>query len=96
VSELPISYRNQDGCHDCRHVFVKYEHDDPPFYFCTLNAPPRPLCCSVAMDETVPDDGTIDFVSFREANKRWEEWASVREVQAYGICDHHSPMDAAP
>ena len=53
----PESYAEQDGCHNCAVVFVKYEYDEGQRYFCTCGAPPRPPCLSVAMKHHKTEDG---------------------------------------
>lgn len=44
-------YRCQHGCHDCRHVVCVYDYDEPERLYCGLDAPPRPRCGSVGMNE---------------------------------------------
>jgi len=44
-------YREQNGCHNCVHLFRWYEYDSESEYFCLLDAPERPLSGSVAMGE---------------------------------------------
>jgi hypothetical protein len=97
MAELPQTYRVQDGCHNCKHVFIYYEHDCGETGYCTLNAPPRPPCRSVAMDEC-PSDPSIpesdwngQFESNCKAHQAWMDWAMHRMVSDSGICDSHAP-----
>lgn len=76
----PDSYRERDGCHNCEHVFIRGEYDEPPYLYCTRGAPPRPPCCSVAMGECDLDD--------EERNKKWDAWKRGRRVRREGICNH--------
>lgn len=73
------SYRVQIGCVNCRHVFVREEYDHGDELYCTLNAPPRPLCMSVYMGESGCSDG--------QGQEKWEEWSRLRNVLPHGICD---------
>ena len=73
-----INYREHDGCRNCQYVFVKHDFDGVGPYCCTLNAPPRPPCLSVAMGECDRSDGGID---------KWFTWQEGREVKPFGICD---------
>lgn len=75
---LPAGYFVQNGCHNCQHCFLKYDYDSYPSYFCTYNAPPRPNCLSVAMDE---------WGENAEEREAWHGWSENREVKSYGICD---------
>ena len=80
---LNESYRNQPGCHNCGHVFVLVETDNPLTYCCTLNAPPRPLCMSLAMREHIPWSSR----NHKRTVDAWESWSDCRWVKAWGICD---------
>jgi hypothetical protein len=80
---IPESYRRQDGCYNCGKCFIKSEYDDENLYYCTMNAPKRPPCLSVAMSESSFDYGS-DFHNMYEA---WEAWAKDRDVSAWGICN---------
>ena len=78
-----INYRVQNGCGNCVHVFRRFEYDEDDEFYCTLNAPPRPLCGSVAADEWWRYSDTE-----REARAdAWYEWRHGREVEARGFCD---------
>lgn len=103
------NYRVQPGCHNCRHAFVKYEYDDSNEYFCTLGAPERPICGSVAMDENfsskrpygditgVPDnDRCTDMDPFSIAMGEWEKWSGTRLVFHSGVCDSYEAAPPAP
>ena len=43
------TYRVQDGCADCHHVFVRKEYDSDDELYCNFGAPERPPCMSVSM-----------------------------------------------
>lgn len=48
----PASYREvQNNCANCKNSEMTYDYDEFNYYYCTKNAPPRPFCGSVAMDE---------------------------------------------
>lgn len=86
ISEkLTRNYRIVDGCHNCEHAFAMHEYDEAPRYFCRKNAPERPLCLSVYMQE-VPKDN-----DFSKAYYAWKEWSDDREVEAFGTCDWWTP-----
>lgn len=88
----PESYREQYACVNCMHVFKRTEYDDPPEYYCTLNAPKRPLCMSVSMDEhllrSAPRQVDAGF-------ETWDLWSDGRGVEAFGICDEHAQLTVA-
>ena len=78
------NYIVQDGCHNCKKVFKRYDYEQLNEYFCTINAPLRPLCMSVAMDES-PDydrDSEFDNIYYK-----WDKWKENREVRSWGKCD---------
>lgn len=54
----PNGYTEQSGCHNCEHRFEKDDYDDPTEYFCAFDAPMRPLCGSVSMEECFDDGAT--------------------------------------
>ena len=85
-----IGYREQDGCHNCRHVFVLREHDDPDTLYCTEDGTTRPPTPWVAMDEIADVlDGEDWHKRMRVINKAWDAWAEGREVHPAGICDQY-------
>ena len=65
------NYIVPDGCWNCEHVFKRYDYDEPDEYFCTFNAPKRPLCMSVSMSED-PDNNEVEW-------EEWEEWEAWEE-----------------
>lgn len=91
---LPQSYHVQDGCHNCGHVFVRAEYEEGYSYYCTLNAPPRPLCFSVEMNEALIDVRMPDreYLAKRDA---WYVWAAAQRVDAWGKCDEWKPWKEA-
>ena len=90
---IPKSYNNYDTCRNCEHVFIRTDYDDCPGYFCTREAPERPLCNSVGMRETIGNkhpDLSWDKQEILQHNnyKAWDEWSIPREVFAWGVCDN--------
>jgi hypothetical protein len=83
--KVPETYRQQDGCWNCRHSDATWEWDEGVTLYCTEGAPPRPLCDSVAMSEQWRD-GAAEYEEDRNA---WEEWSKDREVARWGICDRY-------
>lgn len=59
----PRKYIVQDGCWNCKSVFIKIDYDEETGYFCTFGAGPRPPCCSSSMKEspTTSVDLTTDL-----------------------------------
>lgn len=87
------NYRVQHGCRDCAHVFKAYEYDCDTEFYCTLNAPKRPKCMSVAMDgEMVHPIGGPEYSAAHEA---WDAWSEGRKVTEAGICDSWQAQPAA-
>jgi hypothetical protein len=98
------TYKVQDGCHNCVHVFEEYDYDSPICLFCTRQAPERPICGSVclgeefsqARGEKVEKDASkasyewcSDDDPFVKAHKKWDEWSKDRGVSHAGICEAH-------
>ncbi len=80
-SKLESDYTVQFGCHNCANVFRFMEYDCGDEWYCTLNAPKRPRCMSVAMGE-IPKT----YKRNEPGYDRWERWREGRKVEAYGIC----------
>lgn len=79
------TYRVQDGCANCQHVFVRQEYEGNDELYCTLNAPKRPLCMSIFMAEDcqIPKNQW----GYDEAgHKKWDAWKDGRRVVPNGIC----------
>ena len=72
-------YCEQDGCWNCKICFVKVDHDMDTAYYCTKDAPKRPLCLSVAMNEYKIADDYDDYDA-------WEEWSKDKTVEPWGKC----------
>jgi hypothetical protein len=93
----PDDYDTRAGCHSCYHMFRRTEHDDWPEYYCTLgDKEERPLCGSVAMNESFFLSCRSEMAktrkrkradSFDEFYAAWEAWAAPRKVEAWGFCD---------
>lgn len=77
------AYRVQDGCHNCRHAFLRWDYDGEWDLFCTLGAQERPPCMSSGMDEC---DTSTSAKVFSDACDKWREWSEGRKVEAAGIC----------
>lgn len=97
ASKLPQGYAEIDGCHNCTHRFVWTEHDCREEAYCTLAAPPRPPCGSLALNEcffySVCKDGTAINKRPSDAEvklgfERWEAWSRDRGVAFWGKCDN--------
>ena len=72
--------RIQNGCHNCRHVFVYYEYDEHDRYYCAFDGINRPPSPSVAMEEV--DEITTDVFD------KFDQWAKGRNVDRECICDN--------
>jgi len=81
-----INYTIQDGCHNCKNIFIKYDYEQCDEYYCTLNAPERPLCMSNGMDE-VPSAWDDKYNEWKDAYNKWDEWKKNRNVMSFGKCD---------
>lgn len=84
----PDTYKEQSGCHSCRHVFVLVDHGDPLRLYCALDADKRPPCMSSAMDEC-PGLYDKDQSTYAAAYHAWKEWSAGRYVEARGICERY-------
>lgn len=85
---LPKTYEVQMACANCKHCFIRTEHDCGPSYYCTLNAPPRPLAFSVAMGEIGNTHDEMEAIY-----AAWDEWGRGREVEPHGYCDDYDPRE---
>ena len=85
VAEVMPRYREQGGCHNCQHVVVIYDYDEPNRLFCNVDKSKRPPCGSVGMRENwvqyqrYPDEA-------REAQRKaqwraWRQWIDGRMVE---------------
>ena len=83
----PDNYKEQTGCHNCEHCFIRIEYDDSNLYYCTIKAPPRPPCGSVCMEESYLQLETDK--EWRDADEAWSEWSKNRKVEAWGYCGIH-------
>lgn len=90
ADELPATYQEQRGCHNCRSVFFRHEYDEWPQYYCSFGAPKRPLCLSCSMSEMGDDHGDDwrDDAAKDRRRKAWRQWSEGREVQTWGICEN--------
>ncbi len=86
-----INYREQDGCHNCAHVFTRYDYGEEDTYFCALNAPERPLCGALKMCEGPNSQLAKERGGF-DVNVWWE-WARSRNVEHGGVCDVWAAKD---
>ena len=77
-------YRTQDGCHNCKHVFVMREWDEGSLLYCNENKD-RPRCQSVLLNECDANNSK----EFPNRLKTWCDWADAHEVRPYGICNNY-------
>ena len=75
------NYKIQNGCHNCKHVFLSQEYDKNDGYYCTKDSPKRPICGSYYLEEHF-DPYYMSGQSFK-----WAKWAKDRGVNGWGICD---------
>ena len=94
----PPSYRILNACANCKHVFVREEYDEKDEHYCALDAPARPPCMSLKMEEcdypTTKDGRQSFFIDrentsgeYEEKEAAWNAWREGREVAANGVCD---------
>lgn len=76
--------RTVQTCATCKHCFIKHEYDETPELYCTLNAPTRPLCGCLAMNEEFSDD---DRDCYETGKQAWDEWAKFRYRHTDNVCD---------
>lgn len=95
----PKSYREPTGdlCRNCATLFSVWDYDEPEYYFCLKDAPPRPHCGSVGMCECFCNDytkdpegeGHYDPERTIRREKAWGKWAKNCGVSLLGTCDSH-------
>lgn len=81
------SYRVQKACTNCKNCFTLREFDSVNSYYCMLDAPKRPLCGSVLMDEPFDYRNKKGEKLFNKQIRSWDKWSENREVCSFGICD---------
>lgn len=79
------SYRVQEACSTCAHVFIKQDIDCPDTYYCHQDKSERPLCNSILMDEYPNED------EFEESTEKWFVWLAIHSVRPWGICENYQP-----
>jgi len=72
------NYAEQDGCHNCKHVFALRDYKSETEFYCALDGEPRPLCGSTQMEE---------FHDTLALAKKWDEWSIPRMVKSFGKCE---------
>ncbi len=75
------SIRRVDACTTCAHVFRYAIPDDPPMFYCTLGATPRPMTWMEAIDIGV------DRAAADAAWDAFDAWSEQREVLTDEVCD---------
>lgn len=96
----PTTYRLHNCCATCAHVFKREDHDCEDEYYCTLDAPPRPPCGSVFMEESFHVlSGQKTFLEessvYETLKTDWDNWKAGREVQAFGVCGNWNSFHVA-
>ena len=76
--KIPESYRQQDGCWNCKHCYPIYKTDDGMFYYCGLNGEERPE--RLDYEQCEPDE-------YFERTEKIYEWEDGRSVSESGKCD---------
>jgi len=80
-----INYRRQDGCHNCKNVFIRMDWEEDNRYYCLLNAPKRPKCGAGAMHNEMFD--IRDEKKYDKQLDAWDLWSDKTEVHTWGTCD---------
>ena len=76
---IPTTYRAQNGCHNCKHVWERVDYDTTTNngdFYCTVDGLARPHSGSVALDTDKGFDA-----------EEWFTWSDAHFVQPVGICD---------
>jgi hypothetical protein len=79
---IPYSYKKPESyCKECKHCFIREEHDESNRYYCTFgDKESRPSCGSYYMSESWG-------WPYRDKLELWEEWSEQRQVAPMGTCD---------
>jgi hypothetical protein len=82
---IPKSYHETDGCWNCLAIFIKYDYDESPSYYCMTDGTTRPLSGSVAQKESFFKKDVSDQAVTKKM-RSWELWAGTHEVAGWGVC----------
>ena len=88
--------RDQDGCHNCRFVFVYREYEEGDTFFCDVDGD-RPVCPSPLLGEYLPATNHHIMSNSesrklrRAAEDAWNEWVGFgsrgHRREGWQICD---------
>ena len=86
---MKYSVRRQNGCWNCKRVFVWWRYRDPEKLYCTKGVPRRPLCMSAAMREIPIPTGKrgADLRRWIAARQRWDKWVEGRARHPADKCE---------
>jgi len=84
-------YIVQDGCWNCKHIFVLCECDENDLFYCTQGKTKRPLCNSHYLGESFNNKcKKLNDIQYGKELSRlmliWSKWAQKHSVQQSGIC----------
>lgn len=78
------SYVMQNGCHNCKFGFRLYNIESESEYYCTHNAPPRPLSGSFGMSESFNNHIISSTVWSKQHNYNMQElFGPERKIDEY-------------
>lgn len=85
---IPKSYKDQNGCHNCKHRYdvLYYDPEELPWMYCTFKTT-RPLS-TIEIRKKTHQGRQTPGIHF-DLIEKWAEWAKDHTVEPYGVCDHH-------
>ena len=87
--------KTQNGCWNCKHVFVVTSWDDPTRYYCTDHKDKRPFCAdndehklilNLVKDHYNPTEKEDQILT--DKYNEWHNWSDKYEMKTYQVCDN--------
>ena len=87
------SYKDQDGCYNCRHCHIEATYDDPTHYYCEVEAKKPLQTIEEFYNEHHWEFSAEEIKEYDNLYEAWHKFWDNNEVKAHGICDSHKKGD---
>jgi len=95
---IPKTYKINNGCWNCKKVFIYTNYEEDIIYYCTFDGKKRPLSDSFTLNESISNylkkqkiyiNTETYYNKFHKLIQKWYKWADSHKVESYGICNNH-------